>query len=164
MPPQLRDTALVGRHTETSRKQIVVDHCPSFWPKKPLSSIIMPFSSHYYFQRCWCGYSHFSTMHAPHDQPIKQHLFRDIEGLGFAGMPQFAGCLGGGFFVFYILRLSLSGWAGCHFGLTGKPLLAFWLRRQLGAGAADHSALGFSETSTLVLVGSPATTSTLRCI
>jgi hypothetical protein len=103
-------------------------------------------------------------MYAHHDQLIKQRLLRDIEGLRFAGMPQFAGFLGGGFFVFYILRLSLSGWAGCPFGLTGKPLSIFWPRRRLGSGASDCSAHGCSEPPRLSVVGSPATTSTVRGI
>ena len=103
-------------------------------------------------------------MQAHHSQLTKQSIFLDLEGLILPQMPQFAGFLGGGFFVFYILRLSLSGWAGCHFGLTCKPLSIFWPRWLLGLSASDCSAHGCSEPPRLSLVGSHATTPALRCI
>jgi hypothetical protein len=103
-------------------------------------------------------------MQVYHYQLIRKSITRDIEGLRLDWIPQFAGGVGGGFFAVSVLRLSLNGWAGCHFGLTCKPLLAFWPRWRLGSGATDRSALGFSETSTLALVGSHATTSSVRCI
>jgi hypothetical protein len=102
-------------------------------------------------------------MQAHQSQFIEQSILQEIEDLRFAWMPRLAGFMASGFFAVAVLRLSLIGLTRCHFGLTRKPLSALSPRRRLGSGSSDLWALGFSETSTLALVGSHAMTPALRC-